>query len=113
MRIDPIVVEGLILGAILFAILMGTMYLMSLAHATNESPYRIGYFNGISDGKADARDWGDACDNTAWSSAELNSCIAGYDAGFPKGCIGVNSKHDPFAEYMTCFDYLNATRTQK
>ena len=39
-----------------------------------------------------------------------DQCLAGYNLGFPQGCIGVNSKHDDYAEYTTCFDYLNATQ---
>ena len=79
----------------------------TIVHAT--TPYQKGYLGGIADGKADARDWGDAC-GQYFSTADSDACLAGYNLGFPQGCIGVNSKHDDYAEYMTCFDYLNATQ---
>ena len=80
--------------------------MMQLAHAT--TPYQAGYLGGIADGNADARDWGDACGK--YFSTALDACLAGYNLGFPKGCIGVNSIHDTKAEYMTCFDYLNQSQ---
>jgi hypothetical protein len=81
---------------------------MQLAHAT--TPYQTGYLGGISDGKASARDWGDACGNYAWMSADLNACLAGYNVGFKKGCIGMMWYRDPRPEYPTCADYFNVTQ---
>ena len=76
------------------------------AHAI--TPYRAGYLGGIADGKADARDWGDACGQ--YFSTEQEQCLNGYNLGFPQGCIGVSSKHDDYAEYMTCFDYFKSQK---
>ena len=79
----------------------------TIVHAT--TPYQKGYLGGIADGKADARNWGDACDQYS-STADSNACLAGYNVGFPKGCIGVNSIYDDRPEYPTCADYLNQTQ---
>ena len=47
------------------------------------TPYQFGYFGGIADGKADARDSGDVCESYT-STADSNACLAGYNLGFPK-----------------------------
>lgn len=78
-----------------------------VAHAT--TPYQSGYLGGIADGKASARDWGDAC-GSYFSTADLNACLAGYNVGFKKGCIGMMWYRDPQPEYPTCADYFNVTQ---
>lgn len=76
------------------------------------TPFQHGYRDGITDGKGDARDARDSCGIYS-SAADSQQCFNGYNLGFPKGCIGVTSKHDTDAEYMTCFDYFNLTQNQK
>lgn len=114
MRVDSIVIQGLILSAILFAILMGATYLIALAHATNESSYQFGYeygkieWNNCIVPEASCGLGHDDCTSTITNAAKVvtnqTACIHGFIDGWNKVCTHSLNNTDGFSKAV-CPDY--------
>jgi hypothetical protein len=88
--------------------------MIPLAYATNESPFKGGYTQGLTDGKFSQRDSYDTCTNVYTNStSDLKECYHGYDLAFKKGCDLQGFKSDNPSdterpEYPTCHAFFSS-----
>jgi hypothetical protein len=89
---------------ILCASFIALLACLPLAYATNESPYKTGYTNGLHDGKdGGAIDPSPVCAGYN-STADANACYHAYGLGFKKSCSNNHDviPDDEHPEYPTC-----------
>ncbi len=88
--------------------IIAVLAMIPVAYATNESPYKWGYTNGLSDGKNNLRDELGSCENVFNNSTSAwHQCEHGYNIGFKQGCdFEATHPKAPIPEFGSCKEYF-------